>query len=75
MKEREEKIKSDIELKNKEIEELKITIKKLEDNNNDMLKYVKDVQEKEEEKIKKEIELRLQKEKELQEKMAIQPCI
>ena len=48
MKEREEKIKSDIELKNKEIEELKITIKKLEDNNNDMLKYVKDVQEKEE---------------------------
>ena len=69
MKEKEEKLNDDIYMKKKEIEELKLNVKKLEDNNNDLLKYVKEVQEKEEEKRKKEIELRLEKEKELKEKV------
>ena len=69
MKEKEEKLSDEIFLKKKEIEELKLNIKKLEDNNNDLLKYVKEVQEKEEEKRKKEVELRLEKEKELKQKV------
>ena len=69
MKQKEEKYKEDIDKKNLEIEELKKNVKKLEDNNNDLLKYVKDVQEKEEEKRQKEIQLRLEKEKELKEKV------
>ena len=69
MKEKEEKLNDEIYMKKKEIEELKLNVKKLEDNNNDLLKYVKEVQEKEEEKRKKEIELRLEKEKELKEKV------
>ena len=69
LKQKEEKYKEDIDKKNLEIEELKKNVKKLEDNNNDLLKYVKDVQEKEEEKRQKEIQLRLEKEKELKEKV------
>jgi len=69
MKEKEEKLNDEIYMKKKEIEELKLNVKKLEDNNSDLLKYVKEVQEKEEEKRKKEIELRLEKEKELKEKV------
>ena len=67
--EKEEKLNNEIIGKNNEIEEIKKNIKKLEDNNNDLLKYVKEVQEKEEEKRKKEIQLRLEKEKELKEKV------
>ena len=69
LKEKEEKFNQKIEEKNKEIIELKNSIKKLEENNNDLIKYVKEVQEKEEQKRQKEIQLRLEKEKELKEKV------
>ena len=60
MKEKEDKHKEEIDKKDKEINELKELNTKLENNNNDLLKYVKEVQEKEAE---------LKKEKELNEKM------
>ena len=56
LKEKEVKYKEEIEEKNKEIEKLQSQIKELENNNNDLLKYVKEVQEKETE-LKKEKEL------------------
>ena len=62
LKEKEEASKIEIENKNKEIEELKTTVKKLEQNNTDLLKYVKEIQEKEEEKRQQEGKLRLEKE-------------
>ena len=56
MKEKEDKYKEEIEQKDKEIEDLKVQVSKLESTNNDLLKYVKEVQEKEAE-LKKEKEL------------------
>ena len=60
LKEKEIKYKEEIEQKNNEIENLKKEINKLENDNNDLLKYVKEVQEK---------EIELKKEKELNETM------
>ena len=60
LKEKETKYKEEIEQKNNEIENLKKEINKLENDNNDLLKYVKEVQEK---------EIELKKEKELNETM------
>ena len=60
LKEKENKYKEEINEKNNEIEKLKKEIKELENNNNDLLKYVKEVQEK---------EIELKKEKELNETM------
>ena len=71
LKEKEENLENEIEKKDKELEENKTKIEKLEENNKDLLQFVKNMQEKEkeEEKKKKEIELKLAKEKEINEEM------
>ena len=64
MKEKEDKYKNEIEKRDKEIENLKALNAKLENNNNELLKYVKEMQEKEVQLTKEK-----EKEKELNEKM------